>query len=316
MKVLNIMTENAGHFKLLIEVLKEILVETNIEFRGDTGKSAENDSYMKIQALDPTTTVYIYLKLNGKNFSTFDCKTKDNAPLVIGVNLSCFHRLIKTMDKDECLTLFMERENMNNLNIKMESSKFKKITTYDLKLLDLGTGNLKPPSMKFDSIILINSGEFHKLCKEMSIIADLVEIKCYQKEVVFSCKGDYASRKTSFKSSSPEEVNKDVDSVGIKFSDDYKENIKIVQGTYELKHLALFAKCSQLCDNIRIYMKNNRPMIINYTIASFGKVYLCLSPVNEDSLDKKEEVSDKNEGQSDNESDIKYYNTGNYKLRA
>lgn len=284
MRFLNIKTENTNPFKLLIEVLKEILMEANIEIRGNTQKTlGTDDSYFKIRAVDPTVTVYIYLKLDGKAFNMFECKTKDNKPVTIGVNLTCFHKLIKSMDKDDCLTLYMDNDNMNCLNIEIDSSRHNKKTTYDLKLLELGRDDTNLPNMKFDAVIIINSVEFHKLCKEMSAIADLVEITCYEKRIEFSCKGDYANRKTTFCTASSEDINKDIETVNIKFDDNYKKNVKVVQGIYELKHLALFAKCAQLCETIKIHMKVNKPLVIAYSVASLGRVLLCLSPVNDES---------------------------------
>lgn len=305
MKILNVMTEYTNPFKLLIEVLKEILVETNIEFRANTKENDIDDSYMKIMAIDTTNTVFIYLKLDGKEFAKFECKDKK---ITIGVNLGCFYKLIKAMDKDECLTLYMDSENKNMLNIKIDNPKFKKDTIYNLKLLELGIPKIVLPKIKYDSAIIMNSSEFHKICREMSVIADLVEIKCYEKEVVFTCKGDYANRITTFKVNDDlnEEIAKNVDSVSITFNEKYKKNIKIVQGIYELRNLALFSKCSQLCENIQIFMKNNKPLIINYTVASLGKVYLCLSPITNPEVDSGNKESFEN--------DEKYYDF-NHKLK-
>lgn len=291
MKILNVMTEYTNPFKLLIEVLKEILVETNIEFRANTKESEIDDSYMKIMAIDTTNTVFIYLKLDGKEFTKFDCKNKK---ITIGVNLGCFYKLIKSMDKEEYLTLYMDSENINMLNIKIENPKFQKNTVYNLKLLELGIPKIVLPKIKYDSSIIINSSEFHKICKEMSVIADLVEIKCFEKEVIFTCKGDYANRVTTFSASTDDmSSNKNVDSVSITFNEKYDKKIKIVQGVYELRNLALFSRCAQLCENIQIFMKNNKPLIINYTVASLGKAFLCLSPITNPDSDPKDNSQEK-----------------------
>lgn len=291
MKILNVMTEYTNPFKLLIEVLKEILVETNIEFRANTKESDIDDSYMKIMAIDTTNTVFIYLKLDGKEFTKFDCKNKK---ITIGVNLGCFYKLIKSMDKEEYLTLYMDSDNINMLNIKIENPKFQKNTVYNLKLLELGIPKIVLPKIKYDSSIIINSSEFHKICKEMSVIADLVEIKCFEKEVIFTCKGDYANRVTTFSANTDDmSSNKNVDSVSITFNEKYDKKIKIVQGVYELRNLALFSRCAQLCENIQIFMKNNKPLIINYTVASLGKAFLCLSPITNPDSDPKDNSQEK-----------------------
>ena len=45
-----------------------------------------------------------------------------------------------------------------------------------------------------------------------------------------------------------------------------------------LKYLTLFTKCTNLCNNIQLYIKNDYPLIIQYTIASLGIIKLCLAP--------------------------------------
>ena len=52
----------------------------------------------------------------------------------------------------------------------------------------------------------------------------------------------------------------------------------IVQGYFSLKHLVLFTKCTNLCNSIEMYLKNNYPLIISYSVASLGNIKLCLAP--------------------------------------
>ena len=53
---------------------------------------------------------------------------------------------------------------------------------------------------------------------------------------------------------------------------------EIVQGIFALKHLVLFCKCTNLCNSIEMYLKNDYPLIIKYTVASLGEIKLCLAP--------------------------------------
>ena len=106
MKILNLETTHTVPFKVLFEVLKDMLTETNIIFRSnkkndddsetnpaDKEKGDESDC-MKINAIDPTKTVLINLKLDGINFNKFVCK---KSKLLIGINLACFYKLIKSI---------------------------------------------------------------------------------------------------------------------------------------------------------------------------------------------------------------------------
>ena len=271
-RILDIETGDTTPFKTLIEVLKDPLPEVNIKFIFSEDKTKNG---LKIIAADTTKTVLINLKLDAKNFSRFICKQKE---LVIGVRLPYFHKLIKTMDKDDTLTLYVEGDDKNHLGIFIDSPEKKCSTTYKLKLLDLGNKSITIPVITFEALIKMSSTELHKICREMNQIAKHVEIKCLRNKIIFTCKGDYANRESVYKTD-------DTDIVKIKHGNEQSDKVPpIIQGIFELEKLVLFAKCSSLCNYIEIYMKNNFPLVIKYTVATLGKIHLLLVPTNEDEV--------------------------------
>ena len=292
MRVLEIETEHTGPFKTLVEVLKEMLPEANIQFIMDpnANKSNEGDdeenkegenkrdiSGMRITAIDITKTVFINLKLEAKNFSKFMCK---KPKLTLGVNLLYLHKLIKSIDKEDNLTLYQDIDNKNLLNIKVNNPESGKETYFDLKLLEIKKEKIKIPNITCEAQVTINSQEFHKLCREMNQIANFVDIRCLKNRVEFTCKGDNANRKTVYRTDEEGGANK----VHIQY--DTKDDGKpfIVQGIYELKNLVMFAKCASLCEKIEIFLKSNYPLVIRYTVATLGRLIICLSPVKEETI--------------------------------
>ena len=53
----------------------------------------------------------------------------------------------------------------------------------------------------------------------------------------------------------------------------------IIQGIFNLKNLVMFTKCTNLCNQIKIFIKNDYPLIIIYDVASLGEIKLCLAPI-------------------------------------
>ena len=51
-----------------------------------------------------------------------------------------------------------------------------------------------------------------------------------------------------------------------------------IQGIFSLKYLTLFTKCTNLCNQINLYIKNDYPLIIRYAVAQLGTIKLCLAP--------------------------------------
>lgn len=334
MKILEIETEHTGPFKVLFEVLKDMLTETNIEFvstqkksKGnkndvdsenenetetetemeiemetetdtDTNKKKKENNCMKINAIDPTKTVLINLKLDGINFNKFVCR---KSKLSVGVNLGCFYKLIKSMGKNDILSLDVDHDNKNYLNIKIDSPDEKKDSVFKMKLLDLDETKMFIPEITFDAVITMDSQEFNKLCREMNNIADYVEIKCLTDKIIFTCKGEYAERQTTYRASTLKDTDEE-ENILVSISHASKTigsgAPQIVQGIFELKNLVLFSKCASLCNDIEIYMKNNFPLVIKYTVATLGRILLCLTPITEDTT-KNANYSDEEEYYSD-----------------
>ena len=62
----------------------------------------------------------------------------------------------------------------------------------------------------------------------------------------------------------------------------HQSDENIIQGIYSLKYLVLFSKCTNLCNSVELFLKNDYPLITKYSIASLGEIKLCLAPKFED----------------------------------
>jgi DNA polymerase III sliding clamp (beta) subunit (PCNA family) len=90
--------------------LKEIITETNILIDKDG---------MKIITLDSTKNVLVHLKLYADKFESYYC----DSTYVIGLNIINMHKILKTMNNNDSLTLYMEKRDKNKLIIKIENSE-------------------------------------------------------------------------------------------------------------------------------------------------------------------------------------------------
>ena len=254
-----IKTVQSGAFRTLIEALKEILTEANLEF---------DPQGIKIMAVDETHTVLVYLRLHSDKFETFYCPAKH----VLGVNMIYFFKLIKTMGNNDSLTLYLPASNPNKLGIRMENSEKSTVTNYFLKLFDTDVEDIQIPSLNFTSIIHMPSTDLQKICRDMNALGEKldVEITSSASDLMFKCIGDFAEQETviSENSTSNMKVHKEAGTTS-----------EIVQGIFQLKHLVLFTKCTSLCPSIELYLKNDYPLILRYTVANLGEVKLVLAPM-------------------------------------
>ena len=208
------------------------------------------------------------MKLDCKNFDKYFCKQR----MVLGIGMTNFFKLIKTMNNNDTLTLQMTKNNTNVLCIKIENSEKNSITRYNLNLMDIDEEIIEVPEAKFKSIISMPSNDFQKVIRDMSNLADIIEIKSIGSQLIFCCKGDFATQETII----GETMN------GLSFVKENGEivaiNGEIVQGLYSLKHLVLFTKCTNLSNNIELFIRNDYPIIVKYSVANLGFIRLCLAP--------------------------------------
>ena len=253
MNCLEIRTVQASSIKILVEALKELLTDTCVEF-DETG--------MKIIAMDNSHIVLVHLKLDEGSFEHFYCRSK----MSIGINMLNFHKLIKTINSNDTLTLFMEDSDINHLGIKIENNDKHTKTIYKLNLLDLDNPHISIDPTEFNSVITLPSSDFQKICRDMNNVSDLVEIKNIGNQLIFSCKGDFCSQETILS-------DKDSNSIST-----LSKGSDIIQGVFNLKYLVLFTKCTNLCNTIEVYLKNDYPLIIKYSVASLGEIKLAIAP--------------------------------------
>jgi proliferating cell nuclear antigen len=258
--IFEIKTVQSGAFRTLIEALKEILTEANIEV---------DPQGIKIMAVDETHTVLVYMRLHSDKFETFYCPAKH----VLGVNMIYFFKLIKTMGNNDSLTLYLPANNPNKLGIRMDNAEKSTVTNYFLKLFDTDVEDIQIPSLNFTSIIHMPSVDLQKICRDMNALGEKldVEITSSATDLIFKCIGDFAEQETI--------ISENTMNSNMKVHKSSDNAVEIVQGIFQLKHLVLFTKCTSLCPSIEIYLKNDYPLILRYIVANLGEIKLVLAPM-------------------------------------
>jgi proliferating cell nuclear antigen len=253
--ILEIKTVQASTFKQVIDALKEILMDVNLEF-DDTG--------MKIVALDNTHVVLVHLKLDADKFESFFCEKK----LFVGINMLKLHLLIKTISNNDVLTLFVDRNDSNRLGINIENQDKNMRTTYKLSMLDINVVRYSIPPVDFQTVITMPSVDFQKIIRDMHNLADYIEIRSVGNQITLSCKGDFCSQETIIGGDK---------NPGVTITKHNPSDQEIIQGVYSLKYLSTFTKCTNMSTNVEIFFKNQYPLILSYLVSSIGIVRMACS---------------------------------------
>lgn len=253
--VLEIRTVQSSAIKTLVEALKELLTDVVIEV-DDTG--------LRVIAMNKACAVLVHLKLDASRFEYFRC----SKPLNLGVNINNLYKLIKTVGNSDTLTMYVE-EDESHLGIKIESSEKNSRTVYKLNLLDMENPDITVDAMQFDDTIELGSGEFQKLCRDMHNIADVVEIKVVNEEVTFSCRGDFSTQETVLGNGCLQKAES---------SSEPRPASEITQGIFNLDYLVMFTRCTNLSPTVQLFLKNDFPLFVRYTVSNLGEIKLVCAP--------------------------------------
>jgi proliferating cell nuclear antigen len=257
--ILTIKTVQIAPFRTLMTALKDILLETNITFRPDG---------IRIINMDKSHTILVHLLLAAPNFEYYECKKEK---IIIGVNMFHLFKLINTIDNDDTLTMYIENSDyvdgiVSHLALKFENGEIKQCKTQKLKLIEPDPEELEYPDVKFSSIINLPSVDFQKIIRDLSCISDKLEIKSVGNELIFKCSGNFASA----------EIHRAEADGSMEFVLK-QDSSKVIQGEFSLKNLSYFIKCTNLCNQIEMYLENDLPFVVKYNIASLGEIKLGVS---------------------------------------
>lgn len=257
--ILKLITIQIIPFKTLMVALKDILVETNITFQPDG---------MRIINVDQSHTILINLKLPAENFQEYVCKKEK---IVVGVNMYHLFKLISSIDTDDTLTIYIEKSDyvdgiVSHLGLKFENGDKKQCKTQKLRLIEADGEEAEYPDVKFSSVINLPSADFQKIIRDLSSVSDKVEIKSVGNELIFKCRGQFASV----------EIHRVENENSMQYIQK-QDNTKVISGEYSLKYLNCFVRCTNLCSNLELYIDNDLPLVIKYSVASLGEIFLCVA---------------------------------------
>ncbi|GAQ90710.1 hypothetical protein KFL_006770030 [Klebsormidium nitens] len=231
---LHIKTVQGSSLKGLFEVLKELLNDVNV---------VVNQSGIKILAMDSAQVTLCHCLLEAQNFEVFHCPET----VVIGLNVQNLYKLLKTVSSQDTLTLQIESDSPNDLEIIIQNSEKKSKTFFKLRLLDIDDDRLKVPNVEMTTCITMASVDFQRLIRDMLTVGSVLRVRVKKREVIFETSGDFASQRTILETSEDTKVNESDDEIDLSFS---------------LKLLSLFSKASTLSTTCSLWLQADFPLIV------------------------------------------------------
>lgn len=220
-----------------------------------------------VKEVNKTGKILVYMKLDADKFDVY----KYNYPkkkLILGIDIGNLLKCLKCMSHFDTMTWLVDDEDINKLIVVLESVERKEKKTFKLNLMDIEEETYDITPIQFPYSITIPSSDFHKYCKDMSGSTEKIEIKATSKKLFFSGKGEIGNV----------EFEVGETNGGLQIVSTTSNTNEIVQGLFDLKFLIIFTKCTNLCNQVVLFLKNDYPIIVTYQVAALGEIKLVLSP--------------------------------------
>jgi proliferating cell nuclear antigen len=300
--ILELKTTQAAAMKIVTDAINSLLTDANFDFypyhiepeydiednnsdiKKSNNQSESDDTENKLseekkktiggvvlKEVNKTGKILVYMRLDADKFDIYKYNYHKKK-LTLGIDIGNLLKCLKCMSHFDTMSWLVDDDDINKLIVVLESNERKEKKTFKLNLMDIDEETYDITPIQFPYSITLPSQDFHKYCKDMAASTDKIEIKAISNKIYFSGKGEIGNV----------EFEVGETNGGLSIISTTTNTNEIVQGLFELKFLLIFTKCTNLCNQVTLFLKNDYPIIVTYQIAALGEIKLVLSPSKSD----------------------------------
>ncbi|BFZ17814.1 hypothetical protein BsWGS_20853 [Bradybaena similaris] len=246
-------------WKKILESIKDLLNEAIFDC-SSTG--------ITLQAMDSSHVSLVSLSMKSDGFETYRCDRN----LSMGIHLPSMSKIMKCASNEDSITIKAADE-ADTVSLVFESPNQEKVSDYEMKLIDLDTEHLGIPDTEYSCVVKMPSGEFQRICRDLSQLGDSVVIACTKEGIKFSASGELGTGNIKLCQNSS--TDKEEEAVVV----DMNEAVCL---TFALRYLNFFTKATPLSGQVTLSMSQDVPLVVEYKIAELGYLRFYLAPKIED----------------------------------
>ena len=246
-------TPEAYHNKIIAEILS-----SNIK----TGCFQVDSTGIKLRQIDNNRRVLVDINLRSENFQIYKFKGEK---MFLGINMSHFHKMLKTIKKKDSLQLTIDSDSPNDLEIKVIPKENNRTTISYVKIQNIQNIDIDIPENKGNPV-LVSSSDFQKMLKDMSGIGTTINVKARNFHISFDCDGKGVMRRT-------DEFGEHQDASDESGSDDSEEASGYNQN-FVTEQLVRISKISGLSSQLKIYP--GTPLLFRSNVGQLGEISIYI----------------------------------------
>ncbi|KAJ0180094.1 hypothetical protein K1T71_004685 [Dendrolimus kikuchii] len=223
-----------------------------------------NNLNQNLQAMDNSHVSLVSLTLRADGFDKYRCDRN----ISMGMNLASMSKILKCAGDKDTVTM-KAQDCADTVTFVFESPNQEKVSDYEMKLMNLDLEHLGIPETEYSCTIRMPSGEFARICRDLSQFGESMVISCTKEGVKFSASGDIGS--ANVKLAQTASVDKEEEAVVIEMDEP-------VTLTFACQYLNYFTKATSLSPQVQLSMSADVPLVVEYRIQDIGQIRYYLAP--------------------------------------
>jgi proliferating cell nuclear antigen len=222
------------------------------------------DEGVRLRAMDPSQISMVSLFIPKSVFSQYEVEGE----VKLGLNITYLSNVLSRCKKDEQLELWNDE---THLIISLKGEK--RSRTFKLKLLDLGEGLQKEPTVPHNAHVRMSVDALKQVLKDAHLMSPYVQICTNAQALLISVKADHADMVAEFSKDAPEIALLECDGV--------------VKETFNLEYLEDMLKACPSSELVDLYLGiepssgKHLPIKIEYSIGGAKIVYYLAPRIDE-----------------------------------
>jgi proliferating cell nuclear antigen len=187
----------------------------------------------------------------------------------LGVNVELLSEILKGCSPQDTLKI-QWRADLDTVRFQCERGE-DRIVEFDLKLMQVESDRMGIPERDYKVVAKLPSSEFQRICYDLQVFGDTMQIKASAEGITFSVQGDVGSGKVLLK---PREAGNAAVAVALAVHEP-------VVSCFALRHLVNVSKAAPLCSSVELRLCPDAPLLVQYALesAAYGHMRFYLAPI-------------------------------------
>ena len=227
-------------------------------------------------------------KYNSKNDECFEHYFCDNSKKVINLEINKLLNITKTIERNSIVSLFTKKNKPSILYLNTELDNEQVSNIIKTNQISIDEIKKSEPIQFSSSTISLPSDKFEKICTDfLKLKLDLIEIINIGNQIEFRGIKDMETKRRHIININDDDEESD--------SEENEEEFYIYKGIFNIVCFKHIIKATPLSNRIKLYLCNDQPLIVEYSINNHGILQYFVEPLDIDIA----EISD-SESDSDN----------------